>query len=417
MALAEGVQGSIRYKPYATGAITANTQPLSSTDPGASLGQVLRRVSSTLKLDKDTYQSAEIRADRQIADYRHGLKRSSGSITGELSAKTWFDFIEASCRGTKASAISFSNSDFTSVAADTPTSTFTFASGDAVAKGIRVGDIIQFTGLTATGNNGQNYLVTSITGANKVLGVSPAPTTMAADTTFSGTSNGATGKSIFVPSTNFVTRKFGIEEHFSDIDISLLYTECRIGGFQLRLPATGMATIEVPVMGRDMEIYTAANAPFYTAPAAAGTNGVMAAVNGVLRVAGVAVGVVTSLDINMNLNPTGDAVVGQNFPPEIFLGRANVTGQFVAFLQDETFLNYYKNETPISILAYLTSSNAANADAMSFYLPSLKLGDAAINLSGEAGTQITCPFQALKADGTSVGDEATTIRIIDSAAV
>jgi hypothetical protein len=33
MSLAEGVQGSIIYKAYSTGVITANTQPVSTVDP------------------------------------------------------------------------------------------------------------------------------------------------------------------------------------------------------------------------------------------------------------------------------------------------------------------------------------------------------------------------------------------------
>jgi hypothetical protein len=52
----------------------------------------------------------------------------------------------------------------------------------------------------------------------------------------------------------------------------------------------------------------------------------------------------------MNLNPTADAVVGQNFPPEVFLGRANVTGTATAFFQDSTLISDFKNETQVSIL-------------------------------------------------------------------
>ena len=118
----------------------------------------------------------------------------------------------------------------------------------------------------------------------------------------------------------------------------------------------------------------------------------------------------------MNLSPSSDAVVGQNFVPEIFLGRANVTGQMTAFLQDATFLNYFKNETQISVLAYLTTSSAAASPGMTIYLPSVKVGGASIGTTGEGGQQITMPFQALKADGTTIGDEATTIRIVDTEA-
>ncbi len=419
MSLAEGVARSIIYKKYATGVITANSQPSSATDPAVGSAQILRRVSSSLKLAKDTYQSNEIRSDRQIQDFRHGVKRVTGSISGELSPATYFDFFEASCRGTKSSAVTLSNTDFTSITSDNSTSTFIVAGGNPVTLGLRTGDIIRFTGLAATANNSTNYLITGFSTANnRTISVYPAPTTDAvADSSFSVTSNGTSGKAVYVPSTSFVSRKFAFEVNSSDIDMSQLYTECRIGGFTANLPASGMGTIEVPVMGRDMEVYTGGSAPFFTSPTAATTTGCIAAVNGLLRVGGSTVGVVTGLNISMNLSPSSDAVVGQNFVPEIFLGRANVTGQMTAFLEDSTLLNDFKNETEISVLAYLTTSSAAAAPAMTFYLPRVKLGDADVATSGEGGQGITLPFQALKADGLTAGDDATTIRIVDTEAV
>lgn len=419
MSLAEGVSRSIIYKQYATGVITANTQAVSATDPAVSGGKILRRVSSTIGLKKDTYQSNEVRSDRQIQDFRHGVKRVSGSISGEMSPATYFDFIEASLRATKSSAVSLSNTGLTSATSDNTTSSFTFGGGDPVALGLRTGDVIRFTGLAATANNSTNFLITGFSGgSNRTVSVYPAPTTDAvADTTFSLTSNGATGKAVYAPSSSFTSRKFAFEVNSSDLDQSELYTECRIGGFNLQLPATGMGTIEIPVMGRDQEIYSGASAPFFTSPTAATTTGCIAAVNGLLRVGGSTVGVVTGMNISLNLNPSSDAVVGQNFVPEIFLGRANVTGQMTAFLQDATFLNYFKNETEVSVLAYLTTSSAAAAPAITVYMPRVKVGGADVGTTGEGGQSITMPFQALKADGLTAGDEATTIRIVDTEAV
>jgi hypothetical protein len=415
MSLAEGVSASIRYKAYATGVITSNLEPVPSVDPAITGGQVLRRVSSSLKLAKDTYQSAEIRTDRQIADFRHGKRSVSGSITGELSPATWFDFIEASCRGTKSAAlISLGQSALTSIAADNATSKFVAGGGDPVALGWRIGDIVRGTNLSDAGNNAKNFLITGFGGTtNRNISVFPAPDTMTADSSFT-LSN--TGKSVFVPSSNFVSRKYGIEIYNSDIDISRLFTECRAGGFTMDLPATGMATMEVPFMGRDMVVGSGASAPFYTAPAAETTTGLIAAVNGLLIVGGATVGVVTGLNIKMDLSPSGDAVVGQNFVPEIFLGRANVTGQATAFFQDSTLIADFINESEISILAYLTTSSAVNSPAMSIYLPRVKFSDSDVATSGEGGQAITLPFQALKGLGTTPGDEATTIRIVDTEA-
>lgn len=415
MSLAEGVSASIRYKAYSTGVITSNVEPVPAVDPAVTGGQILRRVSSSLKLAKDTYQSNEVRTDRQISDFRHGKRSVTGSITGELSPATWFDFIEASCRGTKSAAlIALGPSALTSIAADNATSKFIAAGGDPVALGWRIGDILRATNLSDPDNNAKNFLVTAFGGtSNRNISVYPAPDTMTADTSFSLTN---TGKSVYVPSSGFVSRKWGIEIYNSDIDVSRLFTECRAAGFTMDLPASGMATMEVPFMGRNMVVGSGASAPFYTAPAAETTTGLIAAVNGLLMVGGSAVGVVTGLNVKMELSPSGDAVVGQNFVPEIFLGRANVTGQATAFFQDTTLINDYINESQVSILAYLTTTSAVNAPAISVYLPRVKFGDADVATSGEGGQAITMPFQALKADGTNPGDEATTIRIVDTQA-
>src|ERR1700759_1036315 len=119
MSLAEGVSAQISYKAYSSGAITANALANTGTDPGASGAQILRRVSSTLTLEKNTYQSAEIRSDRQIVDFRHGTQRAAGKVSGEFSGGTYLDFIEAVCRGTRVAGLSLSQTDLTSIAMST----------------------------------------------------------------------------------------------------------------------------------------------------------------------------------------------------------------------------------------------------------------------------------------------------------
>lgn len=418
MSLGENTSARVVYKAYATGAITANTLPTSSSDPAASGGQVLRRTTCSLNLSKDTYQSNEIRTDRQIADFRHGVKRVQGSLNGELSPGTFWDFIEAGCRGTEEAAIAKSNTEFTSAASDSTTSTFTFAGGNPVTEGYRVGHILRFTNLATAANNSKNFIITGFSGTqNRDVAVYPAPTTAAADITFNVTS---VGKRVIMPSSSHVARKFAVEVcHLeSGVDAYRMFTECRVGGINLALPATGMSTIEIPMMGRDMETASGGSAPFFASPTAVTSTGILAAVNGLVRVGGVNQGVITGAQINMNLNPSADAVVGQNFVPEIFLGRANVTGQLTAFFEDLTLLNYFKNETEVELLFYLTASSADAADAMTIYLPKNKFGDAQVGLEGEAGIPITMPFQSLLYSGTeaSTGIAATTIQFCDSAA-
>jgi hypothetical protein len=341
----------------------------------------------------------------------------TGSITGELSPGTYFDFIEAGFLGTKASAITASDSDFTSVTASNSGSSFTFAGGDPVAKGYRVGMVLNFTNLAVAANNSTNFVITGFSGSsNRTVGVYPAPTDEASpDSAFNVTS---VGKSVYVPTSGHVSRKFGFEHYYTTLDYHNFFTECRIASLKWGLPATGMATFEVGVLGRDMESASGASSPFFTSPTAANTNGLFTAVNGLLRVGGSTVGVVTGLNIDLNTNASVQPVVGQNFTPEIFIGRANVTGQMTAMLDGSTLLDDFKNESEIDLLCYMTTTSAVNSPYNTIYLPRIKLSDAAVAVSGETQQILTIPFQALLSTATtsSTGIEATTIQVCDSAA-
>lgn len=417
MPLAEGVSARVAYKAHSTGVITPGVEPDFATDPGASGGQILRRVSSTLALSKDTYQSNEIRGDRQIVDFRHGVKRVQGNISGELSPLTYADFFEAAFRGTWAAAASGDETDFTSVAADNATSKFTFAGGNPVTEGFRVGQIMRFSNLSDADNNGKNYLILGFGGTNnREVTVYPAPDTMSADTAFSVAS---VGKRLVNPSSGFVSRKYAIEIWNQDVDIARLFTECRCGGFNAQLPASGIGTVDFDFMGRNMTMYESGAAPFFTSPAAETTTGVVAAVNGLLRASGQTIAVITGLNIQMQLSPSADPVVGSNLVPEIFLGRANVSGQLTAFFENADLINDFVNENEIELLAYLTTTSAVNTPALTFYMPRVKLGGADLQTQGEGGQSITLPYQALKSTAVeaSTGIASTTLQICDTEVV
>jgi hypothetical protein len=412
MSLAEGVSARIAYKFYTSPVIVPGVPAISATDPGPSGGQILRRVASTLAFKKDTYQSNEIRSDYQIADFRHGVHRVDGNVSGELSPATYGDWFAASMRAHWTPAVSLTSTQLTSMAADATASTLTFAGGDPVALGLSTGMGVKFTGLTATANNNTTFVISGFSGtSNRVVAVTPPPTTHAAETTFTMSSTGST---LIIPSTAHVRRKVAVEIYNEDVDIARLFTECRVGGFNVQLPATGMSTIEFNVTGRDMEIYEAASAPFFTAPGAVTTTNLLAAVNGTLRIGGQTIAVVTGINIQNAITLTADPNVGSNVVSEIFAGRNVVTGQMTANFYDSTLIKDFVNESEIDVLAYLTTSSTPGAPAMSFYMPRVKLGGADPATTGEQGQIITIPFQALKYQGSAAGVPQTTLQIWDS---
>jgi hypothetical protein len=413
MSLAESISERLSYKAHSSGVITAGSEPTLSSNPGASGAQQLRFVDHNLSITKDNYQSNEKRTDRQISDFRHGTKRAPANLNGLLSPNTYGDLLEAAFRGTWAAAVvTGDQSDFTSAAADATLSTITFAGGNPHNEGFRVGDVVRFTDLSAAANNSTNFVILAMGGTStRTWTVYPAPTTMTADTSFSLTT---VGRSLYVPSSSHVSRLFAFESYQEDLDSAEVFSECRIGGFTLGLPATGNVTCGFNILGRNRTIFSSTNSPFFTSPTAQTTTGICAAVNGLLRVNGENLGVVTALNLTFDATPQGPAVVGTNLIPEIFLGAANVTGDFSAFFEDTSLVEAFDDETEIELLVYLTTSSDAAAEAITIYLPRIKLGGATKTDDASGGKIIAYPFQALKLATAADGKEATTIRITDT---
>ena len=414
MAVSEGLASTLRYKAYASGALAAATEAAAASDPGSSGGRFLRNVNHSLNLKRGSFRSNERRSDRQVAHFRHTGRRVEGSINGEFSPATYFDFIEAVMRGTKVSSLSKGNADYTSVEADSGAGTYTFAGGNPVSDGFRVGDVVIFSSLSEAANNSINHTIVAMSGTNgRVWTVDPAPTTMTADSAFSVA---RPGRTIAIPSSSFVSRLFAFEDYDEETDISRLFTECRALGFRLRMPPEGPMTFEAMFMGRGMSVLTSGSAPFFASPSAETTTNHTAAVNGLIQVGGSTVGVVTGLDLDVVMAVDAPSVVGQEFVPAIVLGVPSVTGSVTALFESATLLNNFLNEDETSILARVDAGGGSAPDSVVTHLPRIKFSAADMQRGGEGAQPISLPFQALKYLGSGTGIEATTIRMHDTAA-
>jgi len=83
------------------------TETTAGTTPGSPTMRAFRYTTVGLALSKTSFQSNEIRSDRQIADLRHGVKQTGGPIGFELTYTTGiFDFFSAALFGTWTTAAS-----------------------------------------------------------------------------------------------------------------------------------------------------------------------------------------------------------------------------------------------------------------------------------------------------------------------
>lgn len=364
----------------------------------------LRRVSSTLALSKDSYESKEIREDYQIDDMRHGVRKVEGEIKGEISPGSYNDFIEAALR-----------SDF-ALLADKVDAVFAMAAdgvartaGSFLADGYRAGDVVSFAGFASAANNNCNFLVTKAEAA-KLTGRFIIDRATVAEPAGAMVTIKSTQKAI-VPAAGHTDKSFSIEHFHADIEESELYLGCKVNSVDISLPPTGMTEISVKLMGQDMITAGAEQLP---GAAPASTTGVLAAVNGLVIALGKRQTVLTGLTLSINGNISGDPVVGSNVQPELFAGRVKIAGQMTAYFDNVEFRDAFLNESEVSLIAVFTSSNAPDANFVSFVLPRIKLGGSSKD-DGEKGLVQTIPFSALLGHGEN-GFDRTTIAISDKSA-
>ena len=360
--------------------------------------QYLRRVSSSLATTKDSFSSNEVRPDYQVADLRHGMRSARGTIEGELSIQTYDDFLQAVLGGTWTTGVSCSPSDFATgvtVATSGTTSTLTFAgAGNLLTKGFKIGDIVRATGLTATANNGKNYRIVALT--STVMTVNAVLTAQAQQA--SGWTVAVAGKKLLVGTNK---RSFTIEQNYSDVDVTELFTGCRINSASFRVVPNGMTTVSFEVLGQNGQVLASASAPYFTSPTAAPATSIVSGLDGGLRFGGAEQAVVTGIDLNFTNSMSMQPVIGTNLAPDVFQGRKVCTGTISAYLENESLLNLFLNETEADLTATLLTSTGTPQDFITLNMQRIKLSGISHSIGAEGGVIAQFPFQALLANGGS----------------
>lgn len=408
MSIATGVAKRIGYKKESTW----------NTAAGASGGQLLRRVTSNLELAKATYASAEIRADYQVADFRHGMRSVKGDIKGELSAGTWKDFFAAVCRKAFATISAITGASITiasgAVVGGVQTYTVARGSGSYITDGVKVGDVVALTagGFNAANLNKNLFVLSEVAATLTVMPLNGVA--LVAEGPISAATVTIRGKKTMMATTAQTDDSFSIDVWQSDISQDELYTGCKVDQMAVALPATGMSDITWSFLGGNV---TTGASQYFSSPTAETTTGILAGVDGAVQVAGVPVGLITGLQFTAKGNMTADPVVGSNVYADITEGRMEVSGQFTVLFQDATFRDDFLNETEVALAVVLSASPAALADFVAFSLPRIKIGSATRD-DGEKGLILTCSFTALLNvnGGAGTTSENSTLVIQDSQA-
>ena len=377
--------------------------------------QLLRRTDASFNLNKDTYESGEIRTDLQTADFRHGVRKVAGSLKGELSPGSYSTYLGAILKRDFAAVTSVSGASIT-VGGIAPNYTVTRAAGSFLTDGIKIGQVVRLSaGVFNAANLNKNLFVTGVTAL--VLSVIVLNgTALVAEGPIAAATVSVPGKTTYIPLSGHTDKSYSIEEWYADIARSEVFSGCKFTKASVQLPPTGMATLDLTVAGKDHG-QTPSSTRYFTSPTSATSSGVVAAVNGVLRIGNQTLASVTGLNFDVDASFSGDAVVGANTISTQFAGRVKVTGQFTAYFEDGVLPAAFFSESELGIQVALTTSNDAAAEFLSFSLSRVKLGGAD-KADGEGGVVRTYPFTALlnSAGGAGTANEASTIAIQDSLA-
>ncbi|WP_372395300.1 phage tail tube protein (plasmid) [Azospirillum sp. HJ39] len=403
MAVASGVAKKLRFKEEASWGVIAPDNDTTYTRKS------LRRVQSTLDMTKDVYQSNEIRSDYQVYDARHGVRKVAGNVNGEFSLGTYADLLAAALRYDWQAGSTFTSASGSEIT--TTANTVVRAGGSWITDGFKVGDVVRMSGSSVTANNAKNLKILSLTAT--VITVQTDALTLNA-TPETAVTVAVKGKKLWVPSTGHLDRSFTFEHFYSDIDESEQFIGCKVNTTQIGLPATGMMTYQAGIMGKDMLTTSGVAAPYFTSVAADTTTGILAAVNGSMRVAGTDVAVITGLQLNIDGGYTSEPVVGSNTVPSLVPGRVKVSGQFTAQFDSPTFRNAFINETEISLYSFIEAAGTDPKDFLGIGLERIKLGGAQRD-DGEKAIVGTYPFTALlSTGGAGTAFNGSTIVLQDS---
>jgi len=337
--------------------------------------QALRHTNCSLALTKDGFQSNELRDDRQISDFRHGVLRVGGDIGIEFSYSEFDDMLEAALFGEWSDNV---------LKAGTTAKSFTMRRrfADILLDGFFTGCMVNSFNLSIPAN-------AMVTGGFGLVGKSAS---------YSGSLHTVT-----ITATNECTSAGDATVTVAGVETTVALTTSEDDTTEV---ATAIATALDAVSG-----YTATSSSavvtltypavdgVYAVSYSAGTTGATATVG---QENSSTIAVITSIELNLQngLEPT--FVVGSNSTPSITPGRSNLTGTVSAYFENKTLLDKFINETESSIELELGSTS----NKYDIEIPRIKYTGGENPASGEGPIVINMPFQALYDSG-----EGTNLKI------
>lgn len=381
---------------------------------GAATGQIMRRTNSVFKAVRDMYKSNEVVSHHQSTGASYGLRKTEGSLAGELSAGTYQMPIEGMLEAVYGTAATSGSQTTIAAVSGTP-DTFTDSGSGFLTAGFKIGMVVRasgFSGAGVTANNARNFWITAVT-AGVMSGLFLDGTAMISDAAGEAVTILEVGKHVKTPLTGHVKQYLQVEEWFGDLTDSDLFNDVVVASLDFDLPASGNAGFSSSYVGLAR---TLSGAQVMGSPTAETSTGIMAAINGRVYVNGTSTPITgLKLSVKNGATPTG-AEVGSNSSSDVSKSMIEVEGSFTSMLRDQVLSALYEAETAVSIAAVLTADETATSHFMSFILGKVKITSDPPDDATAIMRTYSFTAEINRAGGAALAWDDTILTIQDSAA-
>lgn len=378
------------------------------TKPTATGAQLYRRVTGSFQLEKDGYESGEINTSQQVKDFRHGSRRASGTLNGEISGSAYTDFIQAALRRDFTSGVTTGAVIVIAASEVGGVSKFVRSTGSFVTNGFKNGDVISVSGFTDANNNGL-FVVIGVTATELTIEHFDEGGVLVTEAEGDSVTILAKGKSTYVPVSNHTDDSFTVEEFYDDANISRTFLGMIVDTMAINIAPNSMATIDFGFMGKDAEAPTGSQ--YFTNPTAQPNEGIYSGPDGLLILNGVASRKVTSLTLNVANGTVMEPVIGSVSQGAKSRGKVSVTGSLSAIFDSSAIFDYFDDETEISLTYALRSADGTEAFAL--HMDRVKVNSGTTD-DGEKNIILSADFQALEYLGNADGATNTTLKVVDT---
>jgi hypothetical protein len=207
-------------------------------------------------------------------------------------------------------------------------------------------------------------------------------------------------------------RSFSLLRHFSDLASGdkpyHLFTGCEFNTLSLTVPASGIVTGSIGVLGKGMSPLADLSALTTPTTGDPTTTEPFDSFTGTVTEGGSGIAIVTEISLNLDNGLAARYAIGSAETLQPSIGRSNLTGSITAFFEDATLLEKFLNETE-SALVFTLLDPAGNSYTVT--LPRIKYTGGQPDVSGQGAITLSLPFQAIRDSS-----EASNIKIVRAAA-